>query len=85
MKKIPITHDGQSSYAYYHADTPSQVPKGILVPVIARYVEVNGQKYVVDGHHRLRAAKDLGMKEVPVEKVELPYKGYKTIEDLFGI
>ena len=47
-----------------------------------KYVEYNGRKYVVDGHHRLIAAKRLGLKEVPIEKVELPYAGYKTIEDL---
>ena len=47
-----------------------------------KYVEYNGQKYVVDGHHRLIAAKRLGLGEVPIEQVELPYTGYKTIEDL---
>ena len=47
-----------------------------------KYVEYNGQKYVVDGHHRLQAAKQLNLKDIPVEKVSLPYKGYKTIEDL---
>ncbi|SHN05405.1 intein C-terminal splicing region [Anaerosporobacter mobilis DSM 15930] len=47
-----------------------------------KYVEHNGQKYVVDGHHRLIAAKRLGIKEIPIEKVELPYAGYKSIEDL---
>ena len=43
----------------------------------------NGKKYVVDGHHRLIAAKKLHMQKVPVEKVQLPYKGYRSIEDLF--
>ena len=47
-----------------------------------KYVEHNGTKYVVDGHHRLIAAKRLGLTEMPTEKVELPYAGYKTIEDL---
>jgi ParB-like chromosome segregation protein Spo0J len=37
---------------------------------------------VVDGHHRLKAAKQLGLKEVPVEEVKLPYAGYKTTSDL---
>ncbi|OPX41853.1 ParB-like nuclease domain protein [Ruminiclostridium hungatei] len=55
--------------------------EGIKEPI--KYVEYNGQKYVVDGHHRLQAAKQLGIKDVPVEKVELPYKGYKIVEDLF--
>ncbi len=50
-----------------------------------KYVEHNGQKYIVDGHHRVRAAKELGLKEVPIEKVNLPYKGYKITKDLYWI
>lgn len=38
--------------------------------------------YVVDGHHRLLAAKKLGLEEVPIKKVELPYAGYSTTDDL---
>ena len=53
---------------------------GIQEPI--KYVEYNGLKYVVDGHHRLLAAKRLGLTEVPIERVELPYEGYSTIEDL---
>ena len=37
---------------------------------------------MVDGHHRLKAAKTLGLKEVPIEEVKLPYGGYQTLEDL---
>jgi hypothetical protein len=55
--------------------------EGIKEPI--KYVEYNGHKYVVDGHHRLEAAKQLGIKDVPVQKVELPYGGYKTVDDLF--
>jgi RHS repeat-associated protein len=53
---------------------------GIQEPL--KYVEHQGEKHVVDGNHRLRAARNLGIKEVPAEKVELPYKGYKTAGDL---
>jgi len=53
---------------------------GIQEPI--KYVEYKGTKYVVDGHHRLRAAKELGVKAVPVQKVNLPYGSYKTPADL---
>ena len=53
---------------------------GIQEPI--KYVEHNGQMYVVDGQHRLLAAKRLGITEVPIERVDLPYAGYKTIDDL---
>jgi hypothetical protein len=46
-----------------------------------KYVEENGKKYIVDGHHRQKIAKELGM-NVPIEKVKLPYKGYQTEADL---
>lgn len=47
-----------------------------------KYVEHIGQKYIVDGHHRVIVAKSLGIKEVPIEQVQLPYAGYNTIKDL---
>ncbi|MDF2690922.1 MAG: hypothetical protein K0S29_777 [Gammaproteobacteria bacterium] len=56
--------------------------EGIKEPIC--YVEHNGTKYVVDGHHRLLAAKMLGLDNVPTKKVELPYKGYSKINDLIG-
>ena len=55
---------------------------GVKDPI--KYVEHNGQKYIVDGHHRARAAKELGIKEVPVEQVQLPFGGYKSVDDLFN-
>lgn len=45
-------------------------------------MEYEGEMYVVDGHHRLLAAKRLGLTEVPVERVELPFSGYNPVEDL---
>jgi hypothetical protein len=53
---------------------------GMQEPI--KFVEHNGTRYVVDGHHRLAAAKRLGLKEVPAEEVALPYGGYKTAADL---
>lgn len=54
---------------------------GIAEPI--KYVEHDGVKYVVNGHHRLRAAKMLGIEIVPVERVDLPYNGYQRVHDLF--
>ena len=53
---------------------------GISEPI--KYVLHNGQKYVVDGHHRLIAARRLGIKEVPTQRVEIPFRGYITLDDL---
>jgi len=50
-----------------------------------KYVMHNGNKYIVDGHHRFFAAQKLGLKQVPIEQVKLPYKGYKTIDDLHSL
>ncbi|WP_433936320.1 RHS repeat-associated core domain-containing protein [Sorangium cellulosum] len=47
-----------------------------------KFVEHNGKRYVVDGHHRLRIAKELKLPEIPAEQVSLPYRGYKTTSDL---
>ncbi|WP_196081300.1 ParB N-terminal domain-containing protein [Escherichia fergusonii] len=55
--------------------------KGITDPI--KVVEYNGQKYIVDGHHRYYAARRLGIDEVPIQHVELPYLGYKTPADFF--
>ena len=53
---------------------------GIKEPI--KYVEYNGKMYVVDGHHRLIAAKKLGLENVPAQQVELPFAGYRTVDDL---
>jgi ParB-like chromosome segregation protein Spo0J len=53
---------------------------GIQEPI--KYVEYNGSKYVVDGHHRLEIAKERGMESVPAQKVDLPFKGYRDVGDL---
>lgn len=53
---------------------------GIKEPI--KYVEYNGKMYVVDGHHRLIAAKKLGLENVPAQQVDLPFAGYRTVDDL---
>lgn len=46
-----------------------------------KYVEYNGVKYIVDGHHRYFSALRSGTKLVPAKQVTLPYAGYKTVAD----
>ncbi|WP_354004837.1 ParB N-terminal domain-containing protein [Olivibacter sp. 47] len=43
---------------------------------------MNGKKFVIDGHHRFRAAKELGIQNVPVRQVKLPCAGYKSVDNL---
>lgn len=78
--KLTQTHKLILSKKQYDTLVESIRKNGIIEPI--KYVEYNGSKFVVDGHHRLRAAKQLKLEEIPVEKVSLPYKGYKTIDDL---
>ena len=74
------THSQTLSNKQMNALTDDIKVNGIQEPI--KYVEYDGQMYVVNGHHRLLAAKRLGLTEVPIEKVYLPYAGYNTIEDL---
>ena len=48
--------------------------KGIQDPI--KYVVHDGVKHIVDGHHRLFAARKLSLPSVPALEVKLPYKGY---------
>ncbi|UZT99848.1 DUF6443 domain-containing protein [Chryseobacterium fluminis] len=53
---------------------------GVKDPI--KYVEFNGQKYIVDGHHRFFSAQRAGIQNVPVQQVKLPYAGYQTTQHL---
>ena len=78
--KLTQTHKLTLSKKQYNNLLESIRKNGITDPI--KYVEYKGTKYVVDGHHRLRAAKQLKLDKIPTQKVLLPYKGYKTINDL---
>jgi ParB/Sulfiredoxin domain len=48
-------------------------------------VEHDGKKYIVDGHHRVAAARRAGVEEVPYRVVELPFRGYRTMDDVLEL
>jgi RHS repeat-associated protein len=78
--ELEITHGltkSKNAFAKLKADMKLN---GIQEPI--KFVEHNGKRFVVDGHHRLRAAKELGIENVPVQQVKLPYAGYKSVDDL---
>ncbi len=70
--------------------TKSKAPMQALLDDIAKngvkepisYVRSGGSNYIVDGHHRFYSAQKLGIKNVPVQRVKLPFKGYKSATDL---
>ncbi|KQR67242.1 DUF6443 domain-containing protein [Pedobacter sp. Leaf176] len=45
------------------------------------YVEHKGQKFIVGGNHRYFIAQKLGIKNVKVKEVSLPFAGYKSAND----
>ncbi|PZF74818.1 hypothetical protein DN068_01070 [Taibaiella soli] len=47
-----------------------------------QYVIHEGQNYIVGGNHRYFVAPRLGITEVPVQQVQLPFEGYNTPADL---
>lgn len=74
------THGLTMKKADFRSLKASVKANGVVEPI--RYVEHNGVRYVVDGHHRLEAAIQTGTRRVPIERVELPYRSYKTVADL---
>lgn len=47
-------------------------------------LEHDGKKYLLDGHHRRAAAIRAGLDQVPYKLVNLPFKGYQTLDDVLG-
>jgi ParB-like chromosome segregation protein Spo0J len=43
---------------------------------------MNVASRILDGHHRALAAPRVGIAEVPINKVDLPWGAYKTLADL---
>jgi hypothetical protein len=78
--ELTLTHGLTLSRHAMKALVNDIAENGIRDPI--KYVEVNGNKFVVDGHHRLAAARQLGIKDVPVQQVQLPYAGYRSVGDL---
>jgi RHS repeat-associated protein len=56
---------------------------GIQKPL--EYVELNGEKFVTNGNHRLLAAYATDQQIVPCMKVELPTQGWKSAADLIEV
>jgi len=53
---------------------------GIKEPL--QYVEKDGKKYIVGGNHRYFVAQKLNLTRLPIQRVELPFAGYKSTFDL---
>ena len=78
--ELTLTHGLTLSRRAMQRLTDDIAANGIREPI--KFVEHNGHRFVVDGHHRLAAARRLGIREVPVERVQLPFRGYRTADDL---
>jgi len=78
-EELEITHGVQEKKRFEELLTSIRA-EGILETI--KYVEYNGLRYIVNGHHRHKIAMALQMKTVPVEQVYLPYNGYNTEDDL---
>jgi uncharacterized ParB-like nuclease family protein len=78
--ELTVTHGSTLTRKALGRLTADIAENGMREPI--SYIAHNGRNYVVDGHHRLLAAERLGLKEVPVQRVNLPFRGYTTVEDL---
>ena len=78
--KLFTTHGINRRSGSFQSLKASIAKNGIEEPIAV--VRSNGRLYVVNGHHRLAAAKELGYTQVPIQEVKLPYQGYFTVDDL---
>jgi ParB-like chromosome segregation protein Spo0J len=77
---IPTHRLTMSPTAYKRFRQQVQAAGRILRPIA--FVEHLGGKYIVDGHHRTRAAKELRFRSIPAIRVTLPHLGYQDVADL---
>ncbi|EKD71907.1 MAG: hypothetical protein ACD_46C00070G0003 [uncultured bacterium] len=78
---LQVTHEMTMSKNEFRRLMDNIKVNGIQEPV--KYVEHQGKNYVVDGNHRMIAARHLGISNIPVQKVNLPYSGYRKPDDLY--
>ncbi|MBO7303712.1 MAG: ParB N-terminal domain-containing protein [Clostridia bacterium] len=78
--KLNPTHNLTKSKGKFKKFVKQVQQNGITEPI--KYVKYNGKYYVVDGHHRLAAAKLLRYSTVPAIQVFLPYNNYFSYDDL---
>ena len=95
--KPPATGEGPIEYCHRadlirtHGQTRSNRKMRQLMEDIRRdgitepldVVELDGDLYVVTGNHRHIAAGGVGIQSLPIRRVQLPYRGYASAEDLF--
>jgi len=80
VSEFVFTHELNISKNQFRKLVENIRDNGITKPIC--YTEHEGVKYILNGHHRLAAARRLGLDTVPSQKVQLPYLGYNTVEDL---
>lgn len=81
---LQITHGMNYSKRKFAKFVTQIKTEGIQDPI--KYVVHGGIKHIVDGHHRFFVARQLNLPNIPAIEVTLPYKGYKTVNNLvFGL
>lgn len=71
-----------SKYADEIVNAESWIGKGVWPHKPIRVVNVNGQRLVIDGHHRLEAARKIGFTgNIPYQSIPVSESGY-TLEQL---
>jgi ParB-like chromosome segregation protein Spo0J len=64
------------------ADIEEKGIAGIREPIDIIIDEETGEKYILDGHHRHKAALQKELEKVPTREITLPQKGYENIKEI---